>query len=518
MTGKKFCQKAWVKSINYPAIPLHELLSRAAENYPEKTAIVYEEQEITYAKLDYLTNQFSDLLLKLKIKKNDRIALYLPNTPQFIIAFFGALKAGTTLTTINPLHREREVECQLCDSGAETIVTIESLAPIVSKVMKKTKIKNMITTKLTDISFLNLPDGFSDKQPIDIQPNDLAALQYTGGTTGTLKAAVLTHRNLVANAIQFATVIGGTSADIFLAALPLFHIYGMTTSMTVPIRLCAKMVLMPKFQPVKTCEYIQQHKVTVFCGVPTMYQLLLDNPAFAKYDLTSIRVCISGASALPPQVQKCFMQFTSGFLAEGYGLTEASPVTHCNPIDKEMLRIGSIGLPLPDTEAKIVDLETGTSTLKTGEVGELAIKGPQVMVGYWQKPEETALVLHDGWLLTGDVARIDQDGFFYIIDRKKDIIKHKGYSIYPRELEDILYEHPSVKICAVVGKPIELGNEVPVAFIVLKDGAVVTKEELMAFVNGKVGNYKAIYRVELCSGLPLNAQGKVLRRILRGIV
>ena len=240
--------------------------------------------------------------------------------------------------------------------------------------------------------------------------------------------------------------------------------------MTVPISLGAKMVLLPKFEPTKACEAIQRHKVTVFCGVPTMYQYLLGSHDLAAYDLRSIRVCISGASSLPPQVQKRFMEVTGGFLAEGYGLTEASPVTHCSPVDNALLRVGSIGLPLPDTEAKIVDLETGEKVLGIGEVGELAIKGPQVMKGYWNHPEETALVLRDGWLLTGDIARMDPDGYFYIVDRKKDLIKHNGYSIYPRELEDILYEHPAVKLCAVIGKPDVAAGEVPKAFVVLKDG------------------------------------------------
>ena len=242
--------------------------------------------------------------------------------------------------------------------------------------------------------------------------------------------------------------------DVFLTALPLFHIYGMTTSMTAPISLGAKMVLLPKFEPAKACEAIQQHRVTVFCGVPNhVLNISLLTQNLAKYDLTSIRVCISGASSLPPQVQKRFMEVTGGFLAEGYGLTEASPVTHCTPVDKSIaVEVGSIGLPLPDTEARIVDLETGIKTLAAGEIGELAVKGPQVMKGYWQKPDETALVLRDGWLLTGDIACMDEDGYFYIVDRKKDLIKHKDYSVYPRELEDVLYEHPAVKLCAVVGQ------------------------------------------------------------------
>jgi long-chain acyl-CoA synthetase len=291
----------------------------------------------------------------------------------------------------------------------------------------------------------------------------------------------------------------------------------MTTSLNVPISLAATMVLLPKFDPPTTLETIQRHKVTIFCGVPTMYSVLLASPALCNYDLTSIRVCISGASPLPPQVQKRFMNVTGGFLAEGYGLTEASPVTHCNPVDRTMksVKVGSIGLPLPDTDARIVDVETGEKTLGAGKTGELAVKGPQVMRGYWRKPEETALVLRDGWLLTGDIAHMDQEGYFYITDRKKDLIKYKDYSVYPRELEDVLYEHPAVKLCAVVGKPSPVVGEVPKAFIVLKDGAEATEAEVMAFVKENVAPYKAVREVEFRQELPISAAGKVLRRALQ---
>jgi long-chain acyl-CoA synthetase len=291
----------------------------------------------------------------------------------------------------------------------------------------------------------------------------------------------------------------------------------MTTSMNAPISLAAKMVLLPSFKSAVALETIQQHKVTVFCGVPTMYSILLADPELGKFNLTSIRVCISGASPLPPHVQKKFMRITDGFLAEGYGLTEASPVTHCNPVDKNMhnVRVGSIGLPMPDTDAQIVDVETGAKTLATDETGELAVKGPQVMQGYWRNLEETRLVLRGGWLLTGDIARMDRDGYFYITDRKKDLIKYKDYSVYPRELEDVLYEHPAVKLCAVVGKPDPVVGEVPKAFIMLRDGAKVVEAEIMAFVKEKVAPYKALREVEFRQQLPISAAGKVLKRKLQ---
>jgi long-chain acyl-CoA synthetase len=353
---------------------------------------------------------------------------------------------------------------------------------------------------------------------INIDPNqDIAALQYTGGTTGTAKGAMLTHTNLLSNALAFATWIRATQTqDTFLTALPLFHIYGMTTSMTTPISQAAKMVLTPKFDPTKILETIQNQKVTVFCGVPTMYSALLAHPQLPKYNLTSIRVCISGASPLPPQVQKHFMKITGGFLAEGYGLTEASPVTHCTPVDKnkKTIKIGSIGLPLPDTDSKIVDIQTG-APLKQGETGELAVKGPQIMKGYWQKPRETKQVLQDGWLLTGDIAHMDNQGYFYITDRKKDLIKYKDYSVYPREIEDILYEHPKIKLCTVVGKPDAFVGEVPKAYIVLKEDAEVTEKQIKDFVNQKLAPYKAIREVEFRPDLPLSGAGKVLKRQLK---
>ncbi len=521
------------KHLELPRVPLQDILHKSAENFPQKVALVYSEQEITYSQLELLSNQFANALAKLGVKKGDRVALFLPNIPQFIIAYFGILKAGAVVTAISPLHREREVEYQLCDSEAQTIIVLDTLYAVVENVWAKTKLKNVIATSLDEASeTATIPSkpNLWDFQPllkeapntplkVEINPEgDLAALQYTGGTTGTAKGAMLTHANLVSNALMFAAWIkGATAKETFLTALPLFHIYGMTTSMTVPISLAAKMVLMPRFEPAKALGAIQKHRVTVFCGVPTMYSALLANPELGKYDLTSIRVCISGASSLPPQIQKKFMQITGGLLAEGYGLTEASPVTHCNPVDRTMktVKVGSIGLPLPDTDVRIVDLATGEKTLTQGETGELAVKGPQVMKGYWRKPEETALVLRDGWLLTGDIAHMDEDGYFYITDRKKDLIKYKDYSVYPREIEDILYEHPAVKLCAVVGKPDKLAGEVPKAFIVLKKGTAASAEEILAFVNDKIAPYKALREIEFRTELPISSAGKVLRRLLQ---
>jgi len=527
------------KSLSYPEVPLNHVLRETAKKYPDKAALLYLNAEISYQELDSFSDSFASALTNLGVKKGDRVAVFLPNIPQFVIAYYGVLKAGAALTAVSPLYREREVEYQLADSEAETIVTLDSALPIVEAVWQRTKLRNVIVTSLDEYasktavtspssgqkpnvhSFQQLLKENAETSPptVSINPaEDLAALQYTGGTTGTAKGAMLTHANLVSNAFAFAAWIKGAVAkEIFLAALPLFHIYGMTTSLNVPVALAARMVLMPRFEPAKALETIQRQRVTVFCGVPTMYAMLLSNPELGMYDLTSIRVCISGASPLPPQVQKGFMQVTGGLLAEGYGLTEASPVTHCNPVDKTMrtVKVGSIGLPIPGTDAKIVDAETGETTLQSGETGELAVKGPQVMKEYWRKPEETALVIRNGWLLTGDIARMDVDGYFYITDRKKDLIKYKGYSVYPREIEDVLYEHPSVKLCVVVGKSDASAGEIPQAFVVLKEGAAASEKEIMEFVNSKVASYKAVREVEFRKELPISSAGKVLRRSLR---
>jgi long-chain acyl-CoA synthetase len=495
---------------------LHGLLEETAHTHPQKTALIFGNQELCYARLDEVANQFANALLEYGVRKGDRVALFLPNGAAFVVAFFGVLKVGGVVSAISPLYREREVEMQLADSGAKVIVALKSFEPILANVKGKIPFKHIIAADADDFIFSGLLSGYSARKPaITVKAGDLAALQYTGGTTGTPKAAMLTHPNLASNAAQFAAAIKATPDDVFLTALPLFHIYGLTTSLTVPISVGATMVLLPKFEAVRALDAVERHKVSVFCGVPTMYQLLLGTPNLSRFNLQSVRVCISGASALPPQVQKQFMEITGGFLAEGYGLTEASPVTHCNPVDRVLLHVGSIGVPLPDTEAKIVDLETGTKTLGVGEVGELAVKGPQVMQGYWDRPDETALVLRDGWLLTGDIARIDKDRYCHIVDRKKDLIKHNGFSVYPRELEDMLYEHPAVKLCAVVAKPDPWTSEVPKAYVVLKEGTEVTCEELLAFVNGKVAPYKEIRDLEFRNELPISAAGKVLRRKLK---
>lgn len=522
--------------LNSPQVSLQSILSQAATVLPGKTAINYGgSQRVTFQELDELSNKFACALVALGVLKGDRVALFLWNSPHFVIAFFGVLKAGAVVTAVNPLYKERELEEQLCDSGAQTIVVLDSLYPIVEK-LGKALLKNVIVTgvdtysnavnvkaSLNVLSFWDLIiKERSCKQPIVSQfgvAGDLAVLQYTGGTTGSPKGVMLTHGNLLSNARSFGSHLEGVSRDVFLSVLPFCHVYGMTASMITPINLGAEMVLLPKFDAVKSLQAIEQYRVTVFCGSPTMYAMMLTSSGFEKHDLSSIRVCISGASPLPAQVQRGFLR-AGVFLVEGYGLTEASPVTHCTPISRSCgsVRIGSIGVPLIGTETRIVDLETGRKALPTGEPGELTVRGSQVMQGYWQRPEETAQVLKDGWLQTGDIAYKDKDDHYYIIDRKKDLIKHKGYTIYPNELEKILQEHPDVKHCTIIGKPDKLTGENPKAYVVLKDCVKMTAqkgEELLEFVNRQTASYKAIRGLEFCQELPISSSGKILKYVIK---
>ncbi|MCW4036730.1 MAG: long-chain fatty acid--CoA ligase [Candidatus Bathyarchaeota archaeon] len=537
----------WVpETIEYPKVPVFSLLDETAEKYPDHTAIIFQDNRLTYRELKEQVDRFATALQKMGVAKGDRVALFLPNMPQFVISYYGALKAGAIVTAISPLYKEREAEHQLEDSGSETLVVLDLFYPIVQKIKDEAKPKRIIVTGIKDYlptvkrvlgSMLGkVPSHKVEKEPgihffqdlikghppnpseVDVDPmDDLALLQFTGGTTGIPKGAMLTHYNLVSNAYMCNAWLNAKEGkEVQVNVLPLYHIYGMTVTMNSAIASASTMVLIPRFDAEDVLKSIQKYRVTLFGGVPTLYAVLIDHPDTPKYDLSSVKFCISGSSALPPEVQRKFMDITGGVLVEGYGLTEASPVTHANPLDPTLdtVKIGSIGLTWPDTEAKIVHDATGVS-LPVGMVGELAVKGPQVMKGYWNCPEETAEVLKDGWLHTGDMAKRDEDGYFYIVDRKKDLIKYKGYSVYPREVEDIIYEHPAVKLCAVVGMPDELSGEIPKAFVVRKDGAEATEEELIEWVRDKVAPYKRIREVEFRKELPMTLVGKVLKKELR---
>ena len=538
----RFWPHEMAKNLIYPKMSMGDMLRKASSHNADGTAIIFGDIAISYAQLDKYTGRFAASLARIGIVKGDRAALYLPNTPQFIISYYGILRLGGVVVACSPLYKERELLHQLNDSEARTIICLASNQQIVENVLKDSMIKNVITVDaedlLTELPSANERDGISveshdglslrfsdllqtDSSPVDteIDPSrDLALLQYTGGTTGTPKAAMITHRNLVVNAIQFSTWLSFRHDDVHISALPLFHIYGMTTSMNAPIYSASTMVLVHRFEPTRLLETIGRYKPTVFCGVPTMYMALVNHPGIEKHNLRSIRLCISGAAPLPAEVQRKFEQITGGRLAEGYGLTEASPVTHVNPLDDpKNNRMGSIGIPIFDTEAKIVDLETGEKDLISEEAGELVIRGPQVMLGYWKNPEETCSSLKCGWLHTGDIAKMDADGYFHIVDRKKDMINVSGLKIYPREIEEVLYEHPRVREACVVGVPDPYRGERVKGYVVLEPGAQekTVSDELISFCKQRIADYKVPSELEFILQMPKTSAGKIDRRAFR---
>ncbi|QBS38649.1 long-chain fatty acid--CoA ligase [Thermaerobacter sp. FW80] len=532
----------------YPEIPLQRLLERAAEMRPRQAAIHFFGRTMTYGELNQLANRFARVLANLGIRPGDRVALMMPNCPQFVIAYYGALKAGAVVVNCNPLYSPRELEFQLNDSGARVIVALDLMYPTVRQVVHATPLERVLMTRINEFMSpllrrlyplkakrdgtwveIGRQDGVlwlsrllreapPVPPPVQVQPDDLALLQYTGGTTGTAKGAMLTHRNLVANVLQTAewTLRGRwdeAHQQVILGVMPFFHSYGMTTVMNLAIALQCAMVPLPRFEAEMVIRAIDKYRPTMVPGVPTMYVALMNHPKFHKIDVSSIEACVSGAAPLPLEVQERFEASTGGQLVEGYGLTEASPVTHANP-PNEYKRNGTIGLPVPDTDARIVDIETGTRVLGPGEVGELIIRGPQVMKGYWNRPEETARALRDGWLYTGDIATMDEDGFFRIVDRKKEMIISGGYNVYPREVEEVLYEHPKVLEAAVIGAPDPYRGEMVKAFAVLKPGQTATEQEIIEFCRQRLAKYKVPRAVEFRSELPKTLIGKVLRRAL----
>lgn len=533
-------------SLEYPRVSLTHFLEQSAATYPDNNAITFMGKRITYRELLDLSYQFANGLIKRGVKKGDRVAIMLPNIPQTVISYYGALFAGATVVMTNPLYTERELIHQLNDSGAETIITLDLLYKRVTSVRSSTPLKRLIITSIGDYlpffkrmlyPLVQKKDGHnpqvmygSDVEPflsvlkesannpvkIEVDPqHDIALLQYTGGTTGVAKGVMLTHANLIANAVQCKAVLYKLKmgSERILGALPLFHVYGMTTVMNKGISIAAEIILVPKFDVKQMLELISKTKPTLFPGAPTMYIGLINYPDLQKYDLSSIEACVSGSAPLPVEVQNRFEELTGGKLVEGYGLTEASPVTHSNPIWGKSIT-GSIGLPWPDTDSRVLDPSTGEE-LPIGQIGELAVKGPQVMVGYWNRPEDTAAILKEGWLLTGDMGYMDEDGYFYIVDRKKDMIIAGGFNIYPREVEEVLFEHPAVQEAAVIGVPDPYRGETVKAFVVLKQGMEASEEELEKHCREKLAAYKIPRLYEFRSELPKTMVGKVLRRQLQ---
>jgi len=503
----------------YPEIPLFQILKNTAMMFPDKAATLYPEK-VTYKEFDTFSDRLATVLTDLGVKKGNTVALYMWNSPDFITAFFGALKAGATVTALNPSFKEKDAKYQLEDSDSVMVIVDDEQYPVIAGIREKvSKLKNVIVVGKTKYPSTYSFEEFIEKRSphpprVEIDPKeDLAVIQYTGGTTGLPKGCMLTHYNITSNIFQIsiASTLERARDDIILAHLPFYHIYGMTSVMGASIRLGISMVIMKRFDLEKFLKFIQKFKVTFVLTVMPVLTLLANSPDLVKqYDLSSLRLINNGGTPIVPETARKLQKLTGITVIQGYGLSEASPVTHENPL--RQIKIESVGPPIPDTEQRIVDLETGTKELPLGEVGEVIIRGPQVMKGYWKRPEATAKTIRNGWLYTGDLGKIDEDSYLYIVDRKKEIIKYLGFTIGPAEIEAVLQEHPAVADCAVVGKPDPVAGEIPKAFVALKDGAKATERELIKFVEERVAGYKKIREVEFVETVPRSLAGKVLRR------
>ena len=542
-------------SLTYPDVTLDGMMRETASGYADNPALHYFGRRIVYGDLDRLVSRLANGLVELGLRPGDRVALFLPNCPQLVIAYYAVWRAGGVVVPINPLYTGPEFQRQVEDAGASMAIVLSLLYPRVRAVLDHTGLRRVIVTNIKEffpplLRFLfsltkESKEGHRVRLPTDerilrfsqvlrlgsdhetspeSRPEDPAALLYTGGTTGIPKGAVLTHRNLVVNAHQIAVWATGLDEgeEVMMSALPLAHSYAMTVCMNLSVSQGWAQVLVPDPRDMeRLLREIQRCKVTVLPGVPSLYAAINDDPGVqaGKYDLRSIEVCLSGAAGLPPEVQMDFQRITGGRLVEGYGLTEASPVTHANPIGSGG-RTGTIGLALPDTDCKIVDVDSETTPLGPGRPGALCISGPQVMTGYWNRPDETASTLRrdeEGqvWLHTGDVAELSEDGYFRIIDRKKDmILAAGGLNVYPREIEDVLFEHPKVMHAAVIGVPVGGSDQRAKAFVVLRAGQSASEKEILDFLHDRLAPYKTPKSVEFRAELPLAFTGKVLRRVL----
>lgn len=513
--------------IDLPEISLVEVFRSAVRQYGEGTCLICKDVSMTYIEVDDLSDRVARFLVAQGLGKGDRVGLFLPNSAEFVISYYGILKAGGVVMAINPAFRSAEVKKLATESGIRFLfLSLKGYQEALS-IRSETEIERMILIGEpaeeiadNDLTWEKLRSEYDTGNAIqvDVGPDDPAVFQYSGGTTGTPKCAIGLHRNLVANVIQFNHWLVNTlpGKETILVAIPLYHVYGMVLGMNLAVWMGARMVLIPDPRDmVGLLEAIQYYKVTVFPGVPNLYAGINRYPSVLedRYDLSSIKACISGSTTLPLQVKQAFEALSQGHLVEGYGLSEAPTATHCNPILGEN-RSGSIGLPLPGVDCRIVDLETGNRVLGVNEVGELIIRGPQVMAGYHKQPEETDLALRDGWLFTGDVARMDSEGYFYLVDRKKDVIKVAGFQVWPNEIEVVLMKHPKVREVAVAGVLDEDGAEAAKAWIVVKAGEVLDKEELFAFCGADLTRYKIPKYIEFRESLPRTTVGKVLRRVL----
>ncbi len=533
-------------TLDYQETCLPEFLEQTAERYPDRMALVFQGYKVTFRQLNEMVDRFAAGLHAFGIGRGDSVAILLPNTIPCVAAYFGILKLGAVAVMNNPLYSDRELEHQFNDSGARALITLDLLANRMVALRAKTGIREIVYTTLGD--YLPFPKNLlfplvakKRKLAADVAPaenlhrwkpllaaaappppqvaltfDDIAMYQYTGGTTGISKGVMLTHGNLSKQVQQLKAWFPGFDAggETMLGALPFFHVFGLSTAMNLAIYMGWGNILVPKPQPQQLLEAIRKYRPTFAPLVPTMYIGILNHPDVAKTDLTSIKGCFSGSAPLPVEVIGEFEKKTGAIIVEGYGLTETTPVTHVNPF-RGQRKVGSIGVPIPDTDCRIVDINDGVTDLPVGETGELLIKGPQVMRGYWNRPEETAEALSDGWLHTGDIAKMDADGYFYIVDRKKDMIISGGFNVYPRDIEEVFFEHPKVMEATAIGIPHPTRGEQVKVFVVLKAGETASAEELLAFCQNKLARYKWPTSIEFRDDLPKTNVGKILKKALR---
>jgi long-chain acyl-CoA synthetase len=530
----------WVRSnLSYPGRSLSDVLNLTALERPDRPATHFLGAQLTFLDLRKRADALAVSLAKLGIVKGDRVGIMLPNCPQYIFSAFAVLRLGAIVVNINPSYTAREVLTVATDSGLRLVITLDALAPLVQAVRAQTNVEAIIVTSLAEYSAaasdpphvedahtmadLLAPVSAAEVPRPAIDPHDVAVLQYTGGTTGTPKGAMLTHANIWANIVQTeswtnpAYLLGGN--ERYLVVIPYFHIYAFAVCMMVGLRIGALQIIHPKYEPEAVLASIRDLRPTYFPAVPTVFVSLLNHPRVAEYGLESVRLFNSGGAPCPVEVMEEFERRIGRPLNEGYGLSETSPVTHSTP-QLAFRKMGTVGLPFPDTDTKIVDVETGTRELPIGEVGELCVSGPQVMKGYWNKPEESANVLRrdDGgrlWFHTGDVARMDEDGYTSIVQRKKDMIIVDGFNVYPSDVESVLYSHPAVRLAAVIGIPDAYHGETVKACIALKPGATATSEEIITYCREGLTEYKVPRSVEIRDTLPMSAVGKILYRVLR---
>jgi long-chain acyl-CoA synthetase len=529
--------RPWLKNypvrwnLEYPEISLFDYLTECVKDYPDLVALVFIGSEITCKEMLENIERVASALVDLGVKKGDRVALMLPNCPHYVYAYYACMKLGAIVVQVNPLYTPREVEFILNDSGAKIFFGVDAVFSSFHAVRDRVPVEHVIVARLLwmevegeNVWYDELLQKYSPGAAaarIDPQ-EDVAVFQYTGGTTGFPKAVMLTHYNLVCNVIQIKEWLSEWINEKFgrkitqqymIAILPFFHSYGMTCVMNTGLTMPAGVVLIPRFDIDLVLAMIKQYRPAAFPAVPTIYMAIANHPDADQYNIDAVEICNSGAAPMPVEVMERFEQRTGSKMLEGYGLSETSPVTHCNPLIG-VRKPGSVGMPYPDTDTRIVDLETGTKDVPLGQEGEIIIKGPQVMKGYWNRPEETAQTLRDGWLYTGDIGRMDEDGYLYIVDRKKDMVITGGYNVYPREVDEVLFEHPKIAEAITAGIPDDYYGEVLKAYVVLKEGETATAEEILAFCAGKLTKYKIPRAVEFRSELPKSAIGKILRRAL----